>query len=74
MFETTIGKVQNSSVVKISAEMLAALDVKEGDTVYVRCSDYNGLKNLVHNPAVLEVLAAAEEIMDEKRTLLQALA
>ena len=36
MFQTKIRKVGNSSVVTMSSEMLAALDVKDGDTVYVR--------------------------------------
>jgi putative addiction module antidote len=74
MFQTKIRKVGNSSVVTMSAEMLAALDVKDGDTVYVTRSDDNGLKIQAHDPAVLEALAAAEEVMDENRTLLQALA
>ena len=73
MFQTKIRKVGNSSVVTISAEMLAALDVKEGDTVYVTRSDDNGLKIQAHNPAVIKALAAAEVVMDENRTLLQSL-
>jgi putative addiction module antidote len=44
MFQTKIRKVGNSSVVTLTAEMLAALDAKEGDTVYVTHSDDNGLK------------------------------
>lgn len=74
MFQTKIRKVGNSSVVTISAEMLAALDVKEGDTVYVTRSDDNGLKIYAHDPALLSALVAAEGVMDENRTLLQALA
>ena len=74
MFQTKIRKVGNSSVVTISAEMLAALDVKDGDTVYVTRSDDNGLKIQAHDPALLLALAAAEDVMDENRTLLQALA
>jgi len=74
MFKTKIRKVGNSSVVTISAEMLAALDVKEGDTVYVTRSDDNGLKIQAHDPALFVALEAAEEVMDENRTLLQALA
>ena len=74
MFQTKIRKVGNSSVVTISAEMLAALDVKDGDTVYVTRSDDNGLKIQAHDPELLAALAAAEEVMDENRTLLQALA
>ena len=74
MFLTKIRKVGNSSVVTISAEMLAALDVKDGDTLYVTRSDDNGLKIQAHDPALLVALSAAEEVMDENRTLLQALA
>ena len=74
MFQTKIRKVGNSSVVTISAEMLAALDVKDGDTVYVTRSDDNGLKIQAHDPELLAAMAAAEEVMDENRTLLQALA
>lgn len=40
MFQTKIRKVGNSSVVTISAEMLAALDDKEGDTVFVTRSNW----------------------------------
>ncbi|MDB3921542.1 transcriptional regulator/antitoxin MazE [Paracoccaceae bacterium] len=54
--------------------MLATLDVKDGDTVYVTRSDDNGLKIQAHDPALLVALAAAEDVMDENRTLLQALA
>ena len=32
MFKTRIRKVGNSAVVTLSAEMLAALDAREGDT------------------------------------------
>ena len=74
MFQTKIRKVGNSSVVTISAEMLAALDVKDGDTVYVTRSDDNGLKIQAHDPELIAALGAAEEVMDENRTLLQALA
>jgi putative addiction module antidote len=73
MFQTKIRKVGNSSVITISAEMLAALDVKETITVYVTRSDDNGLKIQAHNPALLAALTAAEEVMDENRSLLEAL-
>ena len=74
MFQTKIRKVGNSSVVTMSSEMLAALDVKDGDTVYVTRSDDNGLKISAHNPQVVAALEAAERVMDENRDLLQALA
>ena len=73
MFQTTIRKVENSSVITISAEMLAALDVKEGDTVYVTRFDDNSLKIQAYNPALLAALTAAEEVMDENGSLLEAL-
>ena len=74
MFQTKVRKVGNSSVVTMSSEMLAALDVKDGDTVYVTRSDDNGLKISAHNPQVVAALEAAERVMDENRDLLQALA
>ena len=73
MFQTKIRKVGNSSDVTISAEMLAALDVKNGDTVYVTRCDDNGLKIQAHDPELLAALAAAEEVMDENCTLLHSL-
>ena len=63
----------NSSVITLSAEMLAALDVKEGDTVYVTRFDDNSLKIQAYNPALLAALTAAEEVMDENGSLLEAL-
>jgi len=74
MFQTKVRKVGNSSVVTMSSEMLSALDVKDGDTVYVTRSDDSGLKISAHNPQVVAVLEAAERVMDENRDLLQALA
>ena len=74
MFQTKVRKVGNSSVVTMSSEMLAALDVKDGDTVYVTRSDDSGLKISAHDPQVVEALEAAERVMDENRDLLQALA
>ena len=53
--------------------MLAALEVKEGVTVYVIPSDDNSLKIHAHNPALLAALTAAEEVMDENGSLLEAL-
>ena len=74
MFQTKIRKVGNSSVVTMSSEMLSALDVKDGDTVYVTRSDDNGLKISAHDPQVVAAIEAAERVMDENRDLLQALA
>ena len=74
MFQTKVRKVGNSSVVTMSSEMLAALDVKDGDTVYVTRSDDKGLKISAHDPQIVAALEAAERVMDENRDLLQALA
>ena len=74
MFKTKIRKVGNSFVVTLTAEMLAALDAKEGDTVYLTHSDDDGIKLQLHDPEIVAALKAAEDGMDENRTLLQALA
>jgi putative addiction module antidote len=70
---TKVRKVGSSSIDTISGEMFAALDLKEGDTVHVTRSDDNGLKIQAYDPELLGALAVAEEIMDENRTMLQAL-
>lgn len=74
MFETRIRKVGNSAVLTLTREMLAALDVKEGDTVHVVRGDDGSLRILPHDPALAEALAEAEVVMDENRDLLRALA
>lgn len=74
MIESRIRKVGNSAVMTLSPDMLALLDAKEGDTLYVVRSDDGGLKLMTHDPEVQAALAAAEVVMDENRDLLQALA
>ncbi|MGB7317128.1 MAG: transcriptional regulator/antitoxin MazE [Planktotalea sp.] len=74
MFETKIRKVGNSAVVTLSQEVLSAMDVKEGDTVFLSRTDDGGVRLLAHNPELAEALSAAEIVMDENRDLLQALA
>jgi len=72
--ETRIRKVGNSAVVTLSAEMLAALDAREGDTVYLVRGDDGSLKITLQNPELAAALAAAQIVMDENRDMLQALA
>ena len=74
MIEVKIRKVGNSAVVTLNTEMLALLDVKEGDTLYAVRTDDGGLKLMTENPDLLAALEAAEIVMDENRDLLQALA
>ena len=74
MIETKIRKVGNSAVMTLTSEMLAMLDAKTGDTLYVVRGDDGSLKILTQDPALATVLAAAESVMDENRDLLQALA
>ena len=74
MFETKIRKVGNSAVVTLSQEVLSAMDVKEGDTVFLSRTDDGGVRLLAHNPELVAALSAAEIVMDENRDLLQALA
>ena len=73
MFETRIRKVGNSAVVTLSSEMLAVLDAREGDTVYIVRGDDGSLKITPHNPERAAALAAAQIVMDENSDMLQAL-
>jgi Growth regulator len=74
MFKTRIRKVGNSAVVTLSADMLTALDAREGDTVYLVRGDDGSLKITPHNPELAAALAAAQVVMDDNRDMLQALA
>jgi putative addiction module antidote len=74
MIETKIRKAGNSAVMTLTAEMLAILDAKEGDTLYVVRTDDGGLKIMTEDPQLKVALEAAEAVMDENRDLLQALA
>jgi len=74
MIETRIRRVGNSAVMTLTAEMLAILDAKAGDTLYVVRSDDGALKVMAHDPALAAALAAAGIVMDENRDLLAALA
>ena len=74
MIETKIRRVGNSAAMTLTTEMLAILDAKEGDTLYVVRGDDGTLRIMAHDPSVAEALAAAETVMDENRDLLAALA
>ena len=74
MIETRIRKVGNSAVMTLTSEMLALLDAKEGDSLFVVRADDGSLKIMAHNPELAAALAAAETVMDDNRDLLQALA
>jgi antitoxin ChpS len=74
MIETKVRRVGNSAVMTLTTEMLAMLDVKEGDSLYVVRGDDGSLRVMAHDPDVVAALAAAEIVMDENRDLLQALA
>jgi antitoxin ChpS len=74
MMQSKVRKVGNSAVMTLTTEMLALLDVKEGDTLFVVRSDDGSLRLMAHDPDVAAALAAAEVVMDENRELLAALA
>ena len=69
MFETRIRKVGNSAVVTLSAEMLAALDAREGDTVYLVRGDDGSLKITPQNPELAAALEAAQIVRAHRRAL-----
>ena len=58
----------------LTTEMLTMLDAKEGDSLYVVRGDDGSLRIMAQDPNVRAVLDAAEQIMDENRDALQALA
>lgn len=74
MFETKIRRVGNSAVMTLTTEMLAVLDAKEGDALFVVRGDDGSLRILAHDPSVAAALEAAEMVMDENRDCLAALA
>jgi putative addiction module antidote len=74
MMETKVRKVGNSAVMTLTSEMLAILDVKAGDPLYVVRGDGGGLRVLAHDPELIAALEAAEIVMDENRELLARLA
>ncbi len=74
MIETKIRKVGNSSVMTLTTEMLALLDAKEGDSLFVVRGDDGDLRIMTQERSLKDVLDAAEQIMDENREALQKLA
>jgi putative addiction module antidote len=74
MFETKVRRVGNSAVMTLTTEMLAVLDAKEGDPLYVVRGDDGSLRVMAHDPDVTAALEAAEVVMDDNRDLLAALA
>lgn len=74
MFETKVRRVGNSAVMTLTTEMLAVLDAKEGDRLFVLRGDDGSLRVMAHDPEVATALEAAEAVMDENRDLLAALA
>jgi len=74
MFKTKIRKVGNSAVLTLSKEALAVLDAAEGDTIYLVRTDDGSLALRRHEDEFANALRAAEDVMDENRKALQALA
>jgi antitoxin ChpS len=74
MIETKVRKVGNSAVMTLTAEMLAILDAKAGDTLQVVRGDDGSLRIMAKDPALPAALATGDVVMDENRDLLQGLA
>ncbi|PZO65865.1 MAG: transcriptional regulator/antitoxin MazE [Paracoccus denitrificans] len=74
MMHSKVRKVGNSAVMTLTTEMLALLDVKEGDSLFVLRGDDGSLRIMAHDPQVAAALDAAEIVMDDNRDLLAALA
>ncbi|PVA06432.1 transcriptional regulator/antitoxin MazE [Thalassorhabdomicrobium marinisediminis] len=74
MIETKIRRVGNSAVMTLTTEMLALLDAKEGDSLFVVRGDNGDLRIMARDQSLAEILEAAEIVMDENREALQKLA
>ncbi len=74
MMKAKIRKVGDSAVMTLTAEMLAVLDAKPGDTLVVTRADDGGLKIATQGTKLAVAREAAEIVMDENRDLLQKLA
>ena len=74
MIQTKIRRVGNSAVMTLTAEMLAILDAKEGDALFVVRGDDGSLRVMAQEPQLVAALEAAEIVMDENREALAALA
>lgn len=73
MITSKILKIGNSAVMNLTPEMLAILDAKEGDTLYVVRGEDGSLRIMAKDPTLAAALEAGEAVMDENRDLLQAL-
>lgn len=74
MMQSKILKLGDSSVMTLTDEMLSALDVEEGDTLFVVRGDDGSLHISSHDPVEAKALRAAEAVMEENHDLLAALA
>lgn len=74
MIETKIRRVGNSAVMTLTTEMLALLDAKEGDSLFVVRGDDGDLRIMTQDQSLKDVLDAAEIVMDENREALAKLA
>ncbi len=74
MIETKIRRVGNSAVMTLTSEMLAILDAKEGDALFVVRGDDGSLRVMAQDPETARFLEMAEIVMDENREALAALA
>ncbi len=73
MITTKVRRTGNSAAITLTAEALAILDVKEGDTVFLVRDDAGGLRILADD-GLARQLEIIESVMDENRDLLARLA
>jgi putative addiction module antidote len=71
--ELKLVKVGNSVGVVLPRELLARLRVSVGDKLFAT-EQRDGLRLTAHDPAFVEAMAMAEEIMREDRDILAVLA
>jgi putative addiction module antidote len=69
-----IKKIGNSTGIILPKELLAQLDLKQGDLMFVTIEPDKGIKITRHDPQHAEVMRLARDVMHEYRVTLTELA
>jgi len=69
-----VKKIGNSTGLILPKELLAQLDIKQGQSLYVTRLPDGGVRLTPFDPEFEKAMAIADEIMDEYRDTLKALA
>lgn len=73
MFTLKLTQIGNSVGVILPKELLAKMDIKKGDEIFITDSP-DGMRITLHNPEFEAQMKLAREIMKERRAVLRKLA